>query len=138
MSALVEIAVAALQPTNMNASNEAEIDTVLKAAANDNVPGGEVNANTHSLPHPLSSSPAATVEHMNNTTPPQTPSSSRKNNRNDALNTTLDRISLVLDVLGDVAELIPVAGIASTLPIVRRIVDQLSVGVLLSPIRLYR
>jgi hypothetical protein len=66
---------------------------------------------------------------VDNTTPFQAPTD--KEHRNDALTTTLNRISFALDVLGDVAELVPVAGLASVVPIVRRIVDQLSVSALL-------
>jgi hypothetical protein len=117
----------------MKAYNEAEIDTPVKPMANDNVPDGQDNADTCSLPHQSSSSPTATIERLDDTCPPQAPSDSKQEKRsNDALNTTLDRIGFVLDVLGDDADLIPVAGLSSAVPIVRRIVDQLRVSMLSS------
>jgi hypothetical protein len=126
----VEITVTAPELTSMNESNEAEIGTPAKPVANDGVPDGEISADTWSLRHQSSSSPTMTVKCVENTRSPQALSDSKQKKRNDALNTTLDRISFVLDVLSDVADLIPVAGFASAVPIVRRIVDHLSVSVL--------
>jgi hypothetical protein len=85
---------------------------------------------SRSPPHPPSSSPTTAVKCVDNTSPTQAPSNSDTRNPNDSLK-ALDRIGFILDVLGDVAELVPVAGLASTVPIIRRIVDQLRVSILL-------
>jgi hypothetical protein len=123
------ITVAVRETSSKNASNKAENDTTAKAVVVDVVPDEEVKSDTRCMPHPPSASLITTSKHMDNTFPPQVPSG--KEQRNDALNATLGRISFLLDVLGDVAGLVPVAGLASAVPIVRRIVDQLSVSVLL-------
>jgi hypothetical protein len=60
--------------------------------------------------------------------PPQDPSTSKKRKRNDALRANLDRVTWVLNALGDVANLAPVAGFASAIPVVRRIVELLRVS----------
>jgi hypothetical protein len=62
--------------------------------------------------------------------PPPLASSSKKRKRNESLKATLDRVDLALNVLNDVASLVPVAGFANAVPIVRRIVEQIRVSAL--------
>ena len=47
---------------------------------------------------------------------------------NSTLDEILDRTIGVLDVLEDASDLIPVAGVGSAIPIVRKIVEQLRVS----------
>ena len=51
-----------------------------------------------------------------------------KRKTNGALDKILDRTIGVLDVLEDASDLIPVAGVGSAIPIVRKIVEQLRVS----------
>ena len=47
----------------------------------------------------------------------------KKRKRNDTLKANLDRTIWILNVLGDVANLAPVAGFANAVPVIWRIVE---------------
>jgi hypothetical protein len=115
-----------------NASNEVEADACENAVVNDEIHDGEATADLRSSQLPPNLPSTASVKSADEPTlgSPQELSEASERNKDDKLKSTLDGITVFLDVLEGVADFVPVAGIVSAVSIVRLIVGHLHVSIL--------